>query len=300
MLHVCTSFDFKYILQGLALHKSLKNNTEGDFLLHILCIDVGCFDALVEQDLPNVKLYLPENDPELRDIHTLPNCNWGTDYANYCWHLVPWFVNKLLNTVIPLNEPLMYCDADIYFYGDPRIITGKVDTRAVGIHTHGFGTEPDPNRETGHYNVGVMVFNRTEVGLAIAGAWKDWVFNPQRALYPKYHTCGDQRWLDLFIPVFGAKNVCVFDEGSIALGHLAPWNVDNTTISGNGAMVRDGKPMPLLFFHFSHFRWDFSQDRWWDHILDVPEWNPSKKADIKKFYEDYYLTIKEQSTCLTL
>lgn len=295
MLHFCTSCDITYLLKGLALYSSLQETMDEPYELHWLCIDEEIYTKLAALSLPNIKPYRLESDDELEHIKTLPNSLFGDDYANYCWHLTPWFVHKMLCNQVGPDEQLIYCDSDIYFYHSPKIITKIMGAKSVGIHTHRFGGSISAERETGNFNVGVMAFTRNRVGLAIAGVWKDWVFNPGRPLYEKYSTCGDQRWLDLFVPVF-LHNVSIFDlEGCCS--HLAPWNIDNIQHTQKHYVEWGGGVAPVVFFHFSHFRFNTQTDQWWDSLKG--EWNPAKDPNITPYYADYYKTIKECLVWLT-
>ena len=60
--------------------------------------------------------------------------------------------------------------------------------------------------------------------------------NPQNEYAAKYGTCGDQKYLDLFIPLFGSLHVCVFDREA-NIQYAAPWNV---------------KTNDLLFYHLNN------------------------------------------------
>ncbi|HEX4852527.1 MAG TPA: hypothetical protein VFV08_17045, partial [Puia sp.] len=227
--YVCTVSDINYLPKGLALYSSLCMTEGRNFSLFWLCLDNFVYLELEKLKLENVKTFLLPAAGQVELIHArlLPKSNYGDEEANFIWRIIPWFVRRTLVNEVPAGEKLVYADADIFFYRPPSIITCYLlGSKAVGIHTHRFQGPYDPDKDTGWYNVGVMVFTNNEVGYIIADAWKNWVFESKSPLYEKYSTCGDQRWLNLFIPAFGKDNICVFDE-SPGYTHLAPWNVDN-------------------------------------------------------------------------
>src|SRR5438045_3229381 len=285
MIHVCTVCDSKYLLKGLALYQSLKNTIgEGKFTLHWLCIDLDIYGTLIQElDLPETVLYhledLETEQPELLLAKNNPPSKYGDAYSQYCWTLTPFFIHYLLTHVdIDGIDKLIYADSDIFFYQSPQIILDAVGEKAVGIHTHRFTPPYNDDLDVGWYNVGVMVFNNSVEGRAISWFWKNLLLDTSNPFYEKYGTCGDQRYLNLFIPLFGRDKICVFDEDAGIL-HKAPWCPDG--------------PPNIAFYHFSHFNHDFATDTWRDYNnVDKPEWRPSTYPGLWKVYQDYYEAIK--------
>jgi len=281
MLYFCTLCDKNYILKGLAMVESLKE-TMGDkpFTLYWLCLDMATYDLLYGID-PRIKPILlkdlEEADPSLQAAKNNPPSLYGTQYENYCWSLTPYFIDYILRLYVPNGEKLTYVDSDIYFYQSPQKILDVVGSRTIGIHTHRFGGVFNPNIDTGWYNVGVIVFTKDELGLKISNQWKWWLLDQQHEYYKKYGTCGDQKYLELFIPIFGKENVSIFDEEG-CIGHYAPWCCD---------ILRH----PLYFFHFSHFRHDLANNKWYDALKD--EWHPATNPHIRPYYEGYFEKIKQ-------
>lgn len=288
MLHFCTTSDSNYLAKGLALYKSLKQTVKEEFRLHWLCLDDECFHILNNLRLPEVCTYslsaLEESDEELVTLKNSGHqSQFGTPQANYIWALTPYFINYLLHNIIQPNEKLTYADSDIYFYRSPEDILNAVGTKSVGIHTHRFGGNKKTS-DSGWYNVGVMVFTKDETGLKISDFWKRLVMNPNKQkneYYVEYGKCGDQKYLELFIPLFGEENVCVFDEHpDFSISHRAPWCCDEDN-------------RPVYFYHFSHFTYDIARNWWRDHVNEKPEWKPTRHAHILPYYEKYWEEIKK-------
>lgn len=290
-MNICTICDHKYLHHGLALYSSLKKTCTNGFTLHWLCMDSVIHRSLQKLALSEVVLYsldvMESIDPDLRKMKNNPASRYGDEHSQYCWALTPYFINYLLETK---EHSLLYCDADIFFYQNPQTIFGVIGSGSVGIHTHrfsgmyqshvkladGIGTDID----VGWYNVGVMAFQNNIVSRNISQTWKSWLMKTNHCFYEQYGTCGDQKYLELFVPLFGKDNIYIFDqEGNIC--HKAPWCTDPCGSD-------------ILFYHFSHFNYDLQANTWRDHNnVDKPEWRPADNPAIRPLYEQYFETIKE-------
>lgn len=293
MIHFCTVCDSKYLHKGLALYQSLKNTLgAGNFRLHWLCIDLDLYGTIIQElNLPEIIPChledLERENPILLQARNNPPSNYGDQYSQYCWTLTPFFIDYLLRNEV--SDKLMYVDSDIFFYRSPQLILDLVGEKAVGIHTHRFTPPYKDDVDTGWYNVGVMVFNNTYAGKNIAHTWAGWLLDPTNPYYKTHGSCGDQKYLELYVPLFGIGNVSIFDEDSINNGnpifHKAPWCPTG--------------PDPIIFYHFSHFNFDLATDQWWDHNnREKPEWRPSTTLGLLPLYQDYYNVIKEADKML--
>lgn len=290
MLYACTLCDKNYALKGLAMYKSLLKTYKGDALLYWLCLDNETFVQVGEMNLPGIILFrIDDLDAEydLASVRNRPNAIWGDDHANFCWRLPPIFIDYLLKLYMPDGGKLIYVDSDITFYHSPQIILDIVGHKSVGIHTHRFSGRFDDSKETGWYNVGVMVFTNNLTGKAVTGQWCRWMADPATDLYKKYGTCGDQKWLNLFIPTFGHLNICVFDEEGDC-GHLAPWNCTGIGHPQKHFILYNGHKQPVVFFHFSHFRIENGQ--WRDSLHG--EWKPAADPAIAVYYQEYFEALQ--------
>lgn len=293
MMDICTTCDHKYVLKGLALHRSLSLTLGDQFMLHWLCLDEITYRELLRAKLPNVLLYnlseIELRHAELRLAKNNPPSNYGTAWSQYCWTLTPWFINYLLTGITGIKK-LLYADSDIFFYQSPQIIFEVMGNAAVAIHTHRFsGQKEDFTGDNGWYNVGVLAFSNTPTGINISETWKNWLLDTKNRFYKTHGTCGDQKYLELFAPLFGRENICVFDEvcadptNRKVICHQAPWCTDSCGIT------------PVLFYHFSHFVCDVYAGTWRDHINADPEWQPAQNPGIRPLYEQYFKEIMQAS-----
>lgn len=315
-MNFCTLCDKNYLNKGLAMLQSLTAQLNSSFVLHWLCVDKETYDTLkrLQDDYRPVtnnirycvKLYLlsdfEKRDPELLKAKSNPPRNYGTEHANYCWCLTTYFTNYILRNKITAGDMLYYVDSDIFFYHSPQIIESCIGKKSVGIHTHRFGGIYDDKNEVGWYNVGVVGFRNDSIGVEVSNSWKRWMLTMDHLFYQEYGTCGDQKYLNLFLKLWGGDNVSVFDEvigltGS-RCGHLAPWNCDGLSHPGNYIIInKHGHHEPVVFFHFSHFTVDATGNEWSDSING--EWNPTKNNSyIEAYYKEYFQVIQHVNDIL--
>lgn len=317
-MYFCTLSDKKYLLQGLVLYNSLqalKNN----FTLFWLCLDEETYEFLFNADYENIFPInlkdLEKQDEQLRSAKNNPPSKYGNRYSQYCWALTPYFINFLFNEFIPENKPLMYIDSDIVFYHSPKLILDCMGEKSIGIHSHQFEGKYNPlTNPTGEFNVGVVVLKNNFTGRACAEWWSDCLLKTNHRYYKIYGTCGDQKYLDLFQPLFG--DVCVFDRPSSLLqgegvvgkvSYLAPWCAKEEKIifaSSNPRLKRRGitnisyaLKQPIVFCHFSHFNYDLDAGTWADS--NNGEWNPARLPAVKKYYEEYFQMLKRINTSIS-
>lgn len=293
MLDVCTFCDKNYVLKGLNLYQSLLKNAGEEFRLYWLCLDEETFIRVGDMQLPGVILFRISDlggEYGLENLKKLPDTQYGDDHANFCWRMTPIWIYHLMKFYMVDDAKLIYADSDIFFYHSPRIILDIIGAKSVGIHTHRFSRPYDDDTPVGWYNVGVMVFTNNDIGNSICRQWWTWVQDPETVLYKKYGTCGDQKWLNLFIPTFGPSNICVFDEEGDC-GHLAPWNYSGITHPRKHYIIYKGRQQPVVFYHFSHFT--IKNNQWRDS--DHGEWNPASDPDILPYYHEYFAIMQSNT-----
>lgn len=256
MNYYCTHSDINYLAKGLALYNSILAK-DPKFKMFYLCTDDQSYKVLCKLGLPFLApislATIEKHDPALTRARSNPASLYGTQYSQFCWTLTPYFTNWLLEKELSNNDELLYCDADLYFYHSPQMIFDACTMHSCGIHTHRFETYDPETNPVGEFNVGCVWFKNNEKGRLISSAWASWLLNPNNKYYEKYGTCGDQKYLDLFIPLFGEEHVTVFDRNNDHIAHAAPWNFTRYTDFTPVHVKFNGKDQALLFNHFSHF-----------------------------------------------
>lgn len=289
----CTLSDINFLPKGLALYESLQDTSSEPFTLYYLCLDRNSFDKLTDLGLKGILPIfiddLERDNPELKTART------NRPYNEYCWTLASFLCNVLIGIphlpgkLLQTNEGITYIDSDIYFYADIKMFFDEIGAKSVGIIAH---RHNHVGHRDGAYNVGVIYFRNDKPGRDTLEWWSDAVLNKK---YPHLQTCGDQKYLEEFIPRFGADNVCVVDE---TVGHAAPWNyrLYSWDKIGEGKIMWGGKDQILVFTHFSRMSYDletdsinFTSGQYMDHTLGGQVFNISQ---VRQLYVDYYLKLK--------
>ena len=251
MKNYCTLSDINYLYFGKALIHSLNEKCSEDFVLYYLCLDDQTYEEL--QGYENVH---PIRLSELeKDNSKLMNFKSKNPYNAFCWSLASTFSLYLLET--KEIESVLYIDSDIYFYQDPQLIYDEIGEKSVGIIRHRHNTSLS---EDGEFNVGIVYFKNDKDGLDCLRWWNDAVLLQN---VPDLSSCGDQKYLEGFVPRFG-DSVCIIDE---TIAHGAPWNYRLYVydyFDKDGTVIWGDKVQPLVFNHFSKFGYTKEGQIWPD------------------------------------
>jgi len=292
MYNLATLSDKNYLIPGLVLYESLKKYTKDGFILHYLALDNETYQILSQIKDNDLKIYSIK-DIEGSEYNTLKenNANVPNRMSPYHYMLCPFFCHYLL-TQEKLPH-ILYADSDICFYDNATDVIKCCTNYDMGFLAHKhcqFGAY------VGFFNVGVIFFKSTEVGLKCLTWWKDIGLNPKNQWAEEYGTCGDQKYLELFWSTFSSNHHIKIIDSDI--GNSAPWNVSRAEIC-NGFMTWDSsfvfsekyKTQKLYFHHFSHFKPIFENDTYkldwggeWGNVLGNP--------GVPELYDDYYKQCK--------
>ena len=249
MNHYCTYFDRGFLIQGLALWRSLQRH-DSAAVLWVLALDDFAFDVLGE--LGEARLHvvrlaeLEAGDPEL--LAARPN----RSRVEYYFTLSPCWPRWLLTTR-PGIERVTYLDADVFFFASPAPIFAAMDAAgaSVLITGHRFPSWLRHYERHGRFNVGVLSFRRDTAGRACLDDWRArclaWCHD---RLEPDRYA--DQKYLDAWPERLGGSLLVLGHRGVNA----APWNW------GGGVPEIECNLGELVVFHFARFR-PLADDRWW-------------------------------------
>lgn len=278
MNQICTVSDINYLTKGLTLYESLLKNTN-NFVLHYLCIDDKTYNKIVRFESSTLKIYnlkdLLLNDESLNKLKT-------SQYNYFCWSLSSYFSNFLLHK---LNKDITYIDSDIYFHQSLDIILDEIGDRDVGIFRHRqFPMES--YRPEGLFNVGVVHFKCSDLGIKTSDWWKDSVLHKK---HPEYATCGDQKYLDYF-PILCPKESIYID---VNIGHGAPWMWQLYNFIDKDTIMWGDLKQKLIFTHFSQFEYDEKTyvPSTMHHIY-TPLNMYKEIKELKEIYDEYYYNLK--------
>jgi len=272
MNHYCTYFDRGFLIQGLALWRSLAAH-DVDAVLWVLALDDFTADVLRETGGTWMRVVtlaeLEAGDPDLVAAKA------DRSRVEYYFTLSPCWPRWLLARH-PEIERLTYLDADMFFFAAPAPIFAAMDAAGASVlmTPHRFPAPLRPHYEQhGRYNVGVLSFRHDAAGRAVLDDWRTrcLVWCHDRLEAGRY---ADQKYLDAWPERFGAA-VLVLDHAGV---NFAPWNWagHRCEVSSAVAAVYDRRPdgshraplqvqvdgEPLVLFHFARFR-PICGDWWW-------------------------------------
>ena len=296
MKNFCTLSDSSFLPYGLALHKSIEKNISEEFKLYYLCTDEEAYTELVNL---NIKTIVPlslraieesdgllknakNNRPSFEALNVGKRINKSPKEVQYFWCLSPYLCWYMLENYD--LEDILYVDSDIFFFNDLKTIYDEVGDKSVGIVRHRIPY----NSMVGEFNVGVVYFRKNLIGYQCAEFWKNCLFNINNPHYQTHGMCGDQKYLELFSPMFGKQNIRIIDE---KVGHLAPWNFLYHGYK-DGKILWQSAEQDLTYCHFSNFKPDFVNDSY--EMAPRHDLIPEIKSNefIKSIYQKYFNVVK--------
>lgn len=254
MNHFATYFDRGFLIQGLALWRSLARHDDEAYLW-VLALDEFTAAFLCELGEPRLRVIpiaeLEAGDPGLRPAKA------NRSRVEYFFTLSPCWPRWLLATRPEIGR-LTYLDADMLFFASPAQIFEEMDRvrASVLITAHRFPRWLRHYEIHGQFNVGILSFRNDEAGRSCLDRWRsqclewchDWLDDGRYA---------DQKYLDEWPARLGPA-LLVLDHPGV---NLAPWNWSRHDCVVDGAGVHvDAEP--LVLFHFARFR-PLHGDWWW-------------------------------------
>ena len=242
-MHFCTILTKEFLLQGIALYRSLERFPT-PFTLWILCGDGESLRVLRKADLPGVMLltvaYIEAHYPEL------PRAKSGRTPYEYIATLKPYLVRFLLETQTDMDA-VFSLDGDLWFFSDPAALWEELGGASILLSPHRFSPHLAKLQVHGMYNGGFVAFRNDGNGRAAAVWWSDAV----------REWCGDrveggkrsnQKYLEELPKRFAGVKAATHPGFN-----TAPWNLDAHVFAWEGGRVLvSGKP--IVFHHFHHLR----------------------------------------------
>lgn len=250
-LHFVTVFDKNYLLQGLALYRSLQRHTES-FVLWIVCGDNATFDFFSSRNWDSIRPVALENllDERLRKAQK------SRKAYEFYWTLTPFTFDFVFGSDQGCQE-VTYVDADLWFLGNPleAIEAFRRTGKSVLLTEHGFSKRHLSAAVFGKFNVQFLTMSRA--GSENPRRW--WQNRCLEWCYARLEDgkFGDQKYLDS-LPELFEKHVYIEPRVGRFLG---PWNVAEHALS------------EAIAFHFHSLRiLKFGLIRPVRATWDVPRW----------------------------
>ncbi len=269
----CTIVSQEYLIRALALYDSLKQHGD-NFYLWICCVDSESYHTLQTLQLTNVRVFLSD----VLEDDTLRRIKGERTLKEYCWTLKSCVCEYLLTHEFELDA-ILYVDADMYFFGDPRPIFSAWGSYSIALCAQRAPAEVEYSH--GVYQAGLIGFRREPNSLSILRAWKqkcvEWCFDRFDAVSGRW---GDQKYLDYVPNIF--SNISVIREAGI---DAAPWNLvmnpSHQIHSRDGHLCIDDAPLICYHFGSLHILPDGHYDLWQPNPL------PFTKDIIQSIYTPY-------------
>lgn len=172
----------------------------------------------------------------------------------FMWTLPSVILSKILASERKSSD-IVYLDADIYFFSDPKVIWGEVSPGNVSIVSHNFSDRlRDIFLDSGEFNVSWVSIPNSEFGKEVARNWAENCLElcPEIPVRKNGRFAyGDQKYLDYWPEDFGSRIQVIQNPG---VG-VAPWNYEKFKISNDEPFLVDDSP--LVFYHFSSHQFGF-------------------------------------------
>lgn len=247
MLNFCTLFNSAYLSRGLAMYYSLLEQCD-DFHLYIFAFDKDCLETLRTLNLGSVTIVSLE-EFENEELLAVKRDRTPGEYCWTCTSSTIWYCIHHYSL-----DHCTYIDADLLFFGDPKVLIDEMGDLSVLITEHRYTPQYDQSSSSGIYCVQFVTFKNDEQGLKVLSWWRDacleWCYN--RFEEGKF---GDQKYLDDWTERFSAVH-----ELRHLGGGVAPWNTQQYHFKNNEKEVilheiTTGKEAKVIFFHFHAFRY---------------------------------------------
>ena len=249
MNHYCTYFDRGFLVQGVALWRSVARH-DPDAALWVLALDDETADALRALGDTFLRLVplaeLEAADPELLAMRS------QRSWPEYLFTLSPCWPRWILATQRYICR-VTYLDADLACFSRPTGMFAAMEaaSASVMVTAHRFPPWLKHYERHGTFNVGVLSFANDETARQILDEWRasclEWCHD--RVDGQRY---ADQGYLNAWPERLG-KRLLILDDPGV---NAAPWNWAGSTYhiphSKGAPLEVDGRP--LVFFHFARFR----------------------------------------------
>ena len=232
-----TLFDKKYLSRGIAMIESLLS-FEKDAVICVLCLDLET--ELAVRTLSNSSTVSPIALHEIGDELVL-QIRGDRTYREFCWALSSIFCMHLLNKQ---NAEVIYIDADVYFFGNPKSLLEECRTGDIAAIRHRFPERLRQYEVNGTFNVQWVYFANNKIGREACETWAEQCIECSSYL-PERGIIGDQKYLDSW-PV---QYPTFIDVQNLGAG-VAPWNhevMKPKKEKGEWTVIGE---TPLVFYHF--------------------------------------------------
>ncbi|WML39503.1 putative nucleotide-diphospho-sugar transferase [Neobacillus sp. OS1-2] len=273
----------EYLLKGLALYQSLTQHADA-FHLWICSMDNESYNTLVNLGLEHATI-LPV---EAVGDNVISSINHDRSLKESCWSMKAPFIHHVLEQYKEIDH-LVYCDADMYFFSNPKPIFDEWAKYSIFLSTQR-STKP-VEKIHGIYQAGLIGFKQEKNSLKILNWWREkcleWCYDSPH----DEERWGDQKYLNRIPNLF--SNIKVIKHEGI---DAAPWNMvmkeeQKVSLHEGSVLVNNHE---LVCFHFGSLL--MVQKNKFD--LWKLEKLPFSKSILLNIYYPYLLTLRQLYTDL--
>lgn len=165
-------------------------------------------------------------------------------FREFCWTCTPALSSSLVRNSSS-GDKVIYLDADLVFYRDPRELIGELGSEGnILIHEHRYSEEMRMHeRGSGRFNVGLVAFRVGDEARSCVERWRRQVIE-RCELDPENGYCGDQGYLNEWPSKYRGLKILQNIGGGVA-----PWNVGRYAVDEIDALP-SVNGAPIVFFHF--------------------------------------------------
>ena len=164
----CTLFSKNYILQGVALLKSIEA-THHNSVIWVFTLDAESKKAIEFLNLDNVRCLAVSQEELL--LNKFTNFQKTRTFSESVFSMKPFFMSEVLHE-IQEGEWLIYLDADTFAF-DTINTSSLLENHCVLLSPHYFSDESAHNIAAGYYNAGAVGFKNSLEGRKACAFWAD-------------------------------------------------------------------------------------------------------------------------------
>jgi hypothetical protein len=254
---LCTLFDIKFAIQGIAMIESVERHTSAPIKWVTLALDAETHDYLTRLEKANLRV-LRFQDLEDEELQNLIGVRpWG----EICWTSAACLMDYCLKKSVA-GELVAYIDADCFFFQDfLHFLDESEPEQKIFIHEHRFSQDrAEWLSKSGRFNVGVVAgFKSTEFTRCISH-WREQVIQ-DCSVNQELGKCGDQSYLNEWPHLY--NNLRIVDLKGAG---VAPWNLNNYRLAvGESGPTVDGEN--IIFYHFHGLKFVHIGKRVWLYFV---------------------------------
>jgi hypothetical protein len=233
----CTLFDKNYLVQGVALYRSLARHAR-DFRLYALCMDSAAF-AMLGNMKSDALIPIHVEDLVTEEVAAVRR---RTTHGQFCWVCQPLICRHILDRFAV--DMVTYLESDSLFFSDPEVLFAEISPGSVSLSPHNYSSEFAHADVSGKFCTQFNAFRNDPAGRLVLADWIRLCFRYDKSAPRAYPgQTGLDDWPERF-------------EGVVVLRHpgagVAPWNIRGYRLDSTGR-TPTVNGAPVVFYHYHQY-----------------------------------------------